>query len=210
MEKMANNKTKKEPESIAEQLSYDWNILGLANVAQDYSRQGKEGLTKKSLELLLGDIGVDPATARTITDPKVMNLATKNYLDVYNQGRAHQKVGDLLNYHGSTLEKYLGENTARARAELSEYNEQKYGKILLEIEKAKHTIEGYKLGKNSKEEAKSAEETIKKYEKLRTTIVLLEQQNMASFRARVEDSYTRDVLNELYSDKPKETPAEKE
>jgi len=197
-----------EKENITNKLSYDWHKLELADVAKDYLSQGKEALplVKKSLELLLKDINVsDPGIVKTITDPDVIQKTIKNELDVYREGYKTQTVEDMLVYHGSTLERYLGENTQKVREELKPFANQKYTEIMQEVITAQHTLEGKEKGvKVSDEDVKSAEATLKKYEKVLTTISVLEQQKKSELRKRIEDSYNKDILESFYLPKPKE------
>ena len=200
--------TKEDNETIVDQLSYDWHKLELADVAKEYFNQGEQGFphAQKSLELLLQDIGLsDPGIVKTITDPEVIQKTIENELEVYREGYKTQTVEDMLKYHQGSLEKYLGENTSKVREELKPFLDTKYTEIMQEIITARHTLEGKKKGvKTSEEQVKSAEETMKKYEKVFMTVSLLEQQKKSELRNRVEDAYVRDTFRELYLSEPKE------
>jgi len=190
--------------TIAQQLSYDPELLGLSQVAGQYLQQGEQGLpiARKALELLLIDMKVaDPALVRTVTDPKVIEKTLKNQADVYEEHRAQQTVGDMLRTYQVGLEAYLGtEKAAKARAELQGFENQKYGDITRKLAQAEHIIKGFKIGSNTKEEAEAAQKTLTEHQKLMATISILRQARMSAFGQRTETAYAEDALNELYAD----------
>ena len=187
-------------------LSYDWNLLGNAQVAQQYLAQGKEGVpfAKKSLELILSDAEIrDPWIVQTVTDPEVLNKTIKNQLETYGQYKGDQTIGDLLNYYSKDISKYLGNSAKVASEELKKFRKEKYSDIIKKINKSNYIIEGKKYDRSSDKEVEVAEKTIEKYQKVPLTFNLLEGLYFGRFRTRVEEEVTKDGLRELY--KPKES-----
>ncbi|MFH1503138.1 MAG: hypothetical protein ABIE36_00580 [Candidatus Diapherotrites archaeon] len=206
---MAEKEKTKEEEKPS--LSYDWNLLGYAKIAEEYLRQGREGIpfAKKSLELILNDIKTeDPWIVKTVTDPEVLRKTIKNQLDTYSQCKEKQTIGDLLAYHGNDLSKYLGDNLKVANEELGKFAKEKYSDIVKKIKEANHTIMGKELGKNSDEQAEEAEKVKEQYQKVTTPFDLIEGLYFGRFRTRVEEEVTKDVLNSLFS--PEEESRSKE
>lgn len=196
--------------TIVDELSYDWNKLELADVAQDYLKQegGDSPLVKKSLDLLLQDIGAsDPGILRTLTDPEVIQKTIKNELDFYYEGLQNQTVGDRFKYYSKTIEKYLGAESGKVQEKLQSFLDTKYQEIHKKVISAEHTISGKKKGVEgiSDEDVESAKETLKKYAEVYETLHILEQQRKSELRNRVEDAYYEDRFKEIYLSKPKET-----
>jgi hypothetical protein len=200
---MANeNKGDKKPE-----LKYDWNILGYAQVAEEYLSQGtNEGvaLAKKSLELILKDAKIsDPALVHTVTDPEVIHKTIENQLNLYNQFKEDQTVSNLIGQYSADISKYLGENAKVAKKELEGFKDEKYSDIIKKFGKSKHIIDGNKkFGLGSEEDVASAKKTMEKYQKVIQTFGMLERQYLSKFKARVEDEVVKESLKEMY--KPKE------
>lgn len=196
-----------EKKEVKLNLSYDWNKLELAQVAEDYLKQGEKGipLAKKSLELVLQDIGAsDPWIIKTITDPDIINKTIKNQLETYFSFKKDQTIKDFINYHGKNIETYVGENTLRLQGELKPFMDKKYGDILIENGKAQHIIEGkekYDLG--SDKDVEGAKKTLEKYQKVMLTIHKLESRKLSQLKNRVEEEEAKEFFKILYP-KPKD------
>lgn len=187
-------------------LNYDWNLLGNAQVAQQYLAQGKEGVpfAKKSLELILSDAEIgDPWIVQTVTDPEVLNKTIKNQLETYGQYKGDQTIGDLLDYYSKDISNYLGNSARVASEELARFKKEKYSDIIKKLDKARYIIKGKEYNRSSDKEVKVAEKTIEKYQKIPLTFNLLEGSYLGRFRTKVEEEVTKDGLRELY--KPKES-----
>lgn len=187
-------------------LNYDWNLLGNAQVAQQYLAQGKEGVpfAKKSLELILSDANIkDPWIVQTVTDPEILRKTIENQLETYQQYKGNQTVGDLLDYYSNDISKYLGDNAEIANEELARFTKEKYSDILKKIEEAKYIIKGKEYGRSSDKEIEAAKKTIEKYQKVPLTFNLLERLYSGRFGTRVEEEVAKDHFKELY--KPKES-----
>lgn len=187
-------------------LNYDWNLLGNAQVAQQYLAQGKEGVpfAKKSLELILSDAEIgDPWIVQTVTDPEVLNKTIKNQLETYGQYKGDQTIGDLLDYYSKDISNYLGNSARVASEELARFKKEKYSDILKKIEKSNLIIEGEKHDLSSEKDVEEAKRTIEEYEKVPLTFSLLEGIYFGRFRTRVEEEVTKDGLRELYKPKDK-------
>ena len=204
--------TEKKEKSIVESLSYDWNKLELAEIAQEYlqeaASQGQEDspLARKSLELLLKDIDAsDPGILKTITDPKVVPLTIKNELDFYHEGLKTQTVGDRINYYQKEIVRYLGDDSGKVQEKLKPFLDTKYGDIKKKIVSAKHVLDGKKKGVEgiSDEDVESAKKTMEKYSDVTNTLQILQERRRSELRLRVEDAYYKEVLKEIYL-KPKE------
>jgi hypothetical protein len=198
------NKDNKPKEKELPNLSYDWNLLGNANVAGEYLKKGRDGVpyTQKSLELILKDANIsDPWIINTVTDPEVVRKTVANQLETYNQFKERQTIGDLTTYYSTDLSKYLGDNSKYAHDELGGFAKEKLSDILRNIEEADYIIKGGKLGKNSAEEVEAAEKAKEKYEKVAHTFDILQGLHYGKFRTRVEEGVAVDVLNDMYSPK---------
>ncbi len=186
-------------------LSYDWNKLELAQVAQSYLKTGDENgmpLAKKSLELMLEDIGAEPVSRGILTDPEVAGKTINNYLREYSVHKADQTIKDFIAYHGKNIEKYVAENTPQFQEELAPFMDKKYGDILMENEKAKHILKGKEeYGLGSDKDVEDAKKTVEKYEKVITTITMLEGRKLTQLRNRVEDEVTKNNFKMLYAPK---------
>lgn len=187
-------------------LNYNPHKLAIAEVGQNFLKTGKEGFpfAQKALELLLQDIGFsDPGIARTITDPGVIGKSLKNELDVYNEVTQGDSVGVTIDEYKTAFNEYLDGKSSdlakRARSELRQFRNMSYQDIMLEVAKADHDIKGYKLGKNTKEEADAAEEVKEKYTNVVDTLMLLRQDRISDLTRRVEKSVTKDVFTEMYT-----------
>ena len=188
-------------------LPYDWNKLEIAQAAGDYLKQGEKGLpyVQKSLELMLQDIGFsEPIAARTLSDPQIAGKAISNYLMEYNNQKQDQTIEDFMNYHGKTIEKYLGDGASRVNEELEPFMKKTYGEVFKELGKAQHIIEGdeNELGLYSPEQVENAKKTRENYRTILTTISVLEDRKISALKDRVSDAVAKDVFNQLY--KPKE------
>ena len=197
-------KEKKPKEKELPNLSYDWNLLGNANVAQEYLKRGRDGVpyTQKSLELILSDANIqDPWIINTVTDPEVVRKTVANQLETYNQFKERQTIGDLITYYNTDLSKYLGDNFESTNKELGTFAKMKYADLEREIEEADYIIKGGKLGKNSDEEVEDAEKNKEKFGKVVHTFGILQGLHYGKFRTRVEEGVAVDVLNEMHSPK---------
>jgi hypothetical protein len=197
-------KDNKPKEKELPNLSYDWNLLGNANVAEEYLKRGKPGIpyTQKSLELILKDANIsDPWIINTVTDPEVVRKTVANQLETYNQFKERQTIGDLTKYHADDFTKYLGDNSKYAQEELGAFEKLRYADIERQIEEQEYIIQGGKLGKNSDAEVEEAEKNKEKYGKVIHTFDLLQGLHYGKFRTRVEEGVAVDVLNEMYSPK---------
>jgi hypothetical protein len=129
-------------------LSYDWNLLGYAQVAQEYFNKGSEEgmhLAKKSLELILKDAKVDdPWIVNTVTDPKVLSKTIESQLETYNQFQKDQIVGDILDYYGADLDNYIDGGVSKAKQDLKGFVNEKYTDVISKINKAQHILKGKK------------------------------------------------------------------
>jgi hypothetical protein len=180
-------------------ISYDWHKLELAETAAEYLNQGENGipLAKKSLELLLENINTpDSIISGLLTaNPQILANTTKSYLETYNlyKEKKEKKVKDILEYykksHGIAPKNY----TDKSILTEDELN-QNYQNIVSEVKEADYIIDGKNHGRSSEEDVKSAENTIKKYEKIKTIITLLEQKRMSNLRNRVEDEWVKDIF----------------
>jgi hypothetical protein len=202
---MANEKDDKN------KFNYDANILGYAQVAEEYLSQGtREGvaLAGKSLELILKDVDKDkvlPSWIKsTLTNPEVIHKTIESQLSDYNEFKGKQTVGDLIGQYSNDISKYLGDSAEAAKKELEGFKDEKYSNILKKVKTAKDMLALKKDGsdKISDEDAAGAEKTIKKYEKLTATFNMLEGLYLSKFKAKVEEESVKDVLKEMY--KPKE------
>jgi len=204
-------KDNKPKEKELPNLSYDWNLLGNANVAGEYLKKGRDGVpyTQKSLELILKDAKInDPWIINTVTDPEVVRKTVANQLETYNQFKERQTIGDLITYYNTDLSKYLGDNFESANTELGTFAKLRYADIERKIDEAEYTIKGGKLGKSSDTEVEEAEKTREKYGKVIQTFDILQGLHYGKFRTRVEEGVAVDVLNEMYS--PKKDSKDKE
>jgi len=183
-------------------LGYDWNKLELAQAAGSYLQEGENSapLARKSLELLLKDIGhSDSWLGRTAQDAP-LGKAINNCLAEYATHKSDQTIKDYLEYNNKTIEKYVGENAPVLQEELAPFMGMTYGDVIKEQSKAKYILDGKKkhnLG--SDEEVKKAEKIIKKYEKIMHTINILDSKKVSELKTRVEDEYNKDVFKSLYT-----------
>lgn len=184
-------------------LGYDWNKLELAQAAASYLQKGDENLVplaKKSLELLLENIGhTDSWLGQTVKEAP-LGKAINNCLTEYATHKSDQTIKDYLQYHDETIEKYVGENASVLQDELASFMDMKYGDVAKEVEKAKYILKGkeeHNLG--SDEEVEKAEKTIKKYKKLTSTINMLESKKISELKNRVEDEVYKDNFKVLYT-----------
>ena len=193
---------KKETEKL--NLGYDWNKLEIAQAATSYLQEGENAtpLARKSLELLLKDIGHSDSWLGKTAQDAPLGKAINNCLTEYVTHKSDQTIKDYLEYHDETVKKYVGENASVLQDELAPFMNMKYGDVVREESKAKYILEGKKkhnLG--SDEEVEKAGKTIKKYEKIMATIGILENKRTSELRTRVEDEYNKDVFKELYTKK---------
>ena len=188
------------------QLSYDWNLLGNAQIAGQYLEQGEAGMpfARKSLELILKDANIqDPWIVRTVTDPEVLYKTIESQLRTYSQFKENQTVKEIINFYSGDIQKYLGNNTETAIKELSKFSDKKYSDILKEIEKLKYIIDGKKYGRSSEEEVEESKKAIEKYQNVARTFGILETLSSGRFRTRVEEEMTKDTLKIMYGTKEK-------
>ncbi|MFA5070873.1 MAG: hypothetical protein WC511_00705 [Candidatus Pacearchaeota archaeon] len=202
---MANEKDAKN------KFNYDANILGYAQVAEEYLSQGtREGvaLAGKALELILKDVEksqVLPSWIKsTLTNPEVIHKTIESQLSDYSEFKGKQTVGDLIGQYSNDISKYLGDNAEAAKKELESFKDEKYSSILKKIKTAKDMLALKKDGsdKISDEDAAGAEKTIKKYKNLTSTFSMLEGLYLSKFKARVEEEVVKENFKEMY--KPKE------
>lgn len=191
-------------------LNYDWKKLELAQVAESYLKeQGEQGLpfAKKSLELILKDIGVaEPWLIKTISDPEVIQKTIRNQLEVYNEFKQEQTVSDIIKYNSGTLEDYLGKDSGRVSKELEPFMNRKYLDIQKEIGEAKYMIEGKeKYGKGSDEDVEKYKKVIEKYDKVVAAVSILESRKHSKLRNRVEDATTKEVMQNIFLPKKEES-----
>lgn len=190
-----------------EVLKYDFHNLELSLIAEDYLKQGEEGmhLAKTALELLLKDIpSGNSGLVKTLTDEKVIPLTIKNELEIYMEGYNAQTVEEMLAYHDAILKDYAGDNFSKVKEELKPFLNKKWSDILLDMEKAKHIIKGEKLKASSKEQVESAKKTFEKYQKVYNTIKLIEQKQHFKLQQKVQDAYVKKAFEEMYTPKEKE------
>jgi len=188
-------------------LNYDWYLLGCADIAKQYLKQGEEGipLAQKSLELMLKDAKIfDPWIVNTVTDPKVIPKTIENQLQTYNQFRADQTVEDLIGRYDEDISRYLGENAGNVANDLGEFMGEKYNDIVKKVGEAKYILDGKKkFNRGSDEEVEEAEKTMEKYQKVIATIQMLEGQRLSKFRMRVEEEVVKENFQELYKKEDK-------
>ena len=182
-------------------LEYDWNKLELAQVAQEYLKQGEQGMpyAKKSLELVLEDIGIkDSWLVNTVTDPQVVQKTIENQLQFYAQYKQKQTISDLVDYHSKTLNDYLGKDVENAKKELEPFMDKKYLDLQKEMAKAKYLIKGKELGITSDEDVEKNKKVLEKYEKVDLAIKILEGKNMGKLRERVENATMKESMQSLF------------
>lgn len=206
-------KKEKKEKKLYEELGYDWHKLELYEIANEFLSQGKQGipLAKKSLEMILKDkdiSGSDPISI-TFKDPRVMELAIKNGLKIYQEAYSEQTLGDLVKSNEDALKSYAGENAEKIKKELEPFYGKKMKDIMKEMEKAEHIIKGEELGLNSEEQAKSAKEEYNKYAKIYTAINLLEEKRKSGLRRKVEDAYHKDAFNDLFAEEEEKAESKK-
>jgi hypothetical protein len=187
--------------------NYNPNILGYAQVAAEYLNQGTdEGvkLAKKSLELILKDIGkLEPWVNDVLTNPEVIPKTIEAQLASYNEFKGKQTVNDLIGQYSADISKYIGDNAEAAKKELEGFKDEKYSDIIKKVGKSKYIIDGNKkFGIGSEEDVASAKKTMEKYQKVIQTFGMLERQYLSKFKTRVEDEVVKESLKEMY--KPKE------
>lgn len=183
-------------------LGYDWNKLELAQAAISYLQEGEDSspLARKSLELLLKDIGHSDSWLGKTAKDAPLGKAINNCLIEYAAHKSDQTIKDYLQYHDETIEKYIGENSSVLQDELAPFMDMKYGDFIKEQTKAKYILKGKKehdLG--SDEEVENASKVIEKYKKLIDTMNILESKKISELRTRVEDEYNKDVFKVLYT-----------
>ncbi len=185
-------------------LGYDWNKLELAQAAVSYLKEGENGepFARKSLELILENIGSSDSWLGKTVKEAPLEKAIGNCLTEYSTHKNDQTIKDYLEYNHKTIEKYVGENASVLQEELKPFMEMKYGEIVKEYEKAKDILNSKKKHNiGSDEDVKKAEKTIEKYEKIVTTISILDNKKISELKTKVEDEVNKDNFKILYAPK---------
>lgn len=202
----------KEEKPLKDKLSYDYNILSYAQIADDYLKRGDEQgmlMAKKTLDTILDDRKVDKADPDrvVVTDPEVLDKTIKSYLQTYDQCKGDETIASLIKYNSKTLDKYVEGGAQRALEELKSFTNMKYKDIQKKIAKARYTIAGKEVGASSDEDVEKAQKTIEKYQKVLATISSPDTLKISEFRNRVEEGLVKDSFKVLY---PKIEKKEKE
>ncbi len=188
---------------------YDKTILRYARVVNQYLEQGKEGIpyAKKALEKILTMTGRDDGwEARTLTDPNVIERTIKNQLDDYTTYLSNKNVRDILKMNEETLKATLGNKYQVMRKELKGLEKENYHEIQKKVAQAEHVLKGYKSLKIGTEaDAKKAEKTIMKYQKLLITIQQIEEGKNKDFSREVEKELDQEMLQKMYTPEQEET-----
>lgn len=191
---------KKDQTKLKDSISYDYQELAKVQVAAAYLKQGKAGapFAKRSLEKILEKTGNDPASIKTMTDPRVMSITAENYLNFYNECRNEETVGDLLNYHSERIGR---EEFAKIKADFGDLSGVTYGEIQKRLKKAEYIVAGEEHNIHKQEDIEKAKKTVERLDKIMKTIDSLDMPRLSKFRAEVETAVSDESIKELYSPK---------
>lgn len=195
----------KKEKTLKDKLNYPYQILSYAQIADDYlKRRDEQGIlmAKKTIETLLDEAKVsDPSIRNVLSDPEVLSKTIDSQLDTYNKYKADETIGDLINYHSKTLDKYVGGGIKKVWEDLKGFAGQKYKDIKKKIAELTYVIKGIEVGKTSEEDAEKAEKELQKYKKVLMTIDSPDTLKLSEFKRKVEESAIKDNYKLLYPKK---------
>lgn len=187
-------------------LDYDWYLLGNVKVAENFLKEGKEGIpfAIKSLEMILSEAGESTEATRVLTDPEVLQKTIESYSQTYSEHNSSQTVEDFMERYSGDLENYFGEDVEVVRDHLKGFGEEKFSDITKKFLRAGHLMKGVKSGVATDEEKEEAEKILDKYKDVFQTLSLIENSYRNKFEQKVKEEVIKDSVKSIYDSKIEE------
>ena len=156
------------------------------------SKEG-EPFRKSALEQLVKNIDLPKEKIKFLVEGTMashqgiltaLGIANQTYQEILGSFT----VSDLLNNYSDTFDSYAGDHAEKLKEKLTPFNNDKYGDIIKKISEASYTMEGFEKGFKSEDEAKSAEETMIKYQEVISVLETIQKKSLRKAMADIEDN----------------------
>jgi hypothetical protein len=175
-------------------------IAGEALAKEDF------GTAQASLEKLASDMGLDKDKRLegflkgTFATQDSIKTAATIYSNKYEVSRSKLKVPTLWKSYDELATKYLGDLKIKADAEISKFNDSEYGKIKEKYLAASEILKS-KTSNFSKEQKEKAAKDAEKYQRVVTTLEILNGAYLRKYQNSVDEKLDIDSLKQMYAEK---------